>query len=217
MLTEDNLMRWIRLVTATIARAAGLRVATLYFDALFLLDQTLETLVGLKADLLNNLDEEGLISILTGPDGLDTDRLQLVADLTKSQADVYAAQGMDEESVWRYQRALNFYLAVMQQGGPLRAEPPYPEILELSQLLTARLPPATLFALFDYFDSVGRFDQADLALDRLMTIVAPQDDLAQTAREFYQELLSKPDLDLNGGGISREQVLHRLDKLSNNP
>jgi hypothetical protein len=192
-------------------------VATLYTDGLFLLDQTMETLIGLKADLLNNLDEEGLISILTGPDGLDTDRLQLVADLTKSQADIYAAQDMHQESSWRYQRALKFYLEVMRQGGPFRAEPPYNAILELYQQLAPQLPPPTLFSLFDYFDSAGRFDLADDALSRLLLTIGYQDDLIITANEFYLGLLSKSDGELSGSGISRDLVRTRLATLPNIP
>ncbi len=213
MLTEDYLMRWIRITTAAIARALGLRAATLYTDAIFLLSQTMHTLVGLSGEMVDSLDDSGVISFLTGPEGVDTDRLTLLGDLIKEQADVYAEQRLLDESTWRYQRALNFYLEVVRQGGPTRVELPYEKILSLSRQLESNLPPETLFELFSYFENAGRFDEADRILTHLLKQVGPQADLQEAARSFYSGLLAKSDLELVGGGMPRAQVQSRLEKL----
>ena len=213
MLTEDYLMRWIRLVTAAIARAAGLRAATLYEDALFLLDHTLEQVVGLPSNLLSTLDEDSLLQIVSTPEGLDTDRLVLVADLIAEQAGVYQSLGKPEESLWRYQRALDFYLLAMQEGGPHRFPPPYEAIETLLGKLDDHLPVGTRFSLYAYYDRSGQFAAAFKTLDNLLSSVGDQEDLAAEAREFYQRLLGMSAAVLRQEGLSRDAIQSRLARL----
>ncbi len=210
MLTEDYLMRWIRLVTAAIARAAGLRAATLYEDALFLLDHTLEQVVGLPSELLSNLDEDSILQIVTTPEGFDTDRLVLVADLIKEQADVYQALGKTNESTWRYQRALDFYLLAIQEGGPRRFAPPYGAIELLLENLGENLPFGTQCSLYAYYDHKGEFSMAVKTLEDLISSAGLQEDLRLEAQEFYQRLLTLSDQTLQQEGLARQDLQKRL-------
>ena len=52
MLTEDYLIRLIRLGTVAMARLMGLKAQLLYQDAMYLLNQTLEEVFGMRADLV---------------------------------------------------------------------------------------------------------------------------------------------------------------------
>lgn len=214
MLTEDYLMRWIRLVTAAIARAAGLRAATLYEDALFLLDQTLKQVVGMPSELINNLDEDSILQIVTTPEGLDTDRLVLVADLIKEQADVYQALQKLPESIWRYQRALDFYLLAIQEGGPHRFPPPYAAIELLLEKLGDNLPLGTQFSLYAYYDHMGQFSEAARSLEKLISSAGLHEDLRLEAQDFYQRMLHLSEETLRQEGLSRQDLKRRISQLS---
>jgi len=211
MLTEDYLMRYIRLATAALARILGLKQSLLYSDALFLIDQTLEQLLGLKADLYNSLDDTSILALLTDQGATDTDRLVLIADLTREQADIYQSVQDAAQSRWRYYRALNFYLEAQLRGGPERVPPPDEQILELSQQLGLKgMPQEIVFSLYAYFEQTGRFALAGDALAALLAENGPVDDLVDEARRFYSDLLARPESELTAGGLSQSEVKLRL-------
>ncbi len=200
MLTEDYLMRYIRIATAALARILGLKQSLLYTDALFLIDQTLEQLLGLKADLYNSLDDASILALLTEQGATDTDRLVLIADLTREQADIYQSVQEPAQSRWRFYRALNFYLEAQLRGGPERVPSPDNDILELSQQLGFQgMPQEIMFSLYAYFEQTGRFALAGDALAALLAESGPVDDLVEEARRFYSDLLTRPEKELIDG------------------
>jgi len=211
MLTEDYLMRYIRLATAVLARILGLKQSLLYTDALYLIDQTLEQLLGLKSDLFNSLDDASILALLTDEERTDTDRLVLVADLTREQADIYQQVQNPAESRWRFYRALNFYLEAQLRGGPEKLPSPDGKILELAgQLGFQGMPQEIAFSLYSYYDQTGRFALAGDTLNALLADAGPVSELVEEARRFYSGLLEKPEAELAAGGLSRSEVISRL-------
>ncbi len=214
MLSEDYLMRLIRLATQALAKILGLKAAGLYTDALYLIDQMLEQVVGLKADLINNVEDDSVIAMLTRDGKLDTDRLLIAAELIKEEADILAAQKQVAESHWRYLRCLNFYLDVVLDGGPTELPTPVEQIDALTAMLDEKdLPVETQFSLYAYYEGAGRYAQAGAALERLLQATHTQEDLLEERREFYQRLASKTDAELGKGGMTRKEVEAALTQI----
>ena len=114
MYQEDFILRLIRLATAAIARAMGFKTAGEYRQALEVLDQMLEDVLGMSALLVHDMEDNSLLEALSNQNGLDTDRLYIVADLLKAEGDIFAEQHDEQDARRRYQRALSLYL----EGSP---------------------------------------------------------------------------------------------------
>ena len=153
MLTEDYLMRMINQAVAALLQAIGLRKAGKHQEAQQVIDQAVETLLGLRADLARRLDDRSLLVSLTRQGELDLPRLELLADLYREEGEVLTTQGREEEAYLSTLRAFNFYLesALSQEqistelAGKIAA-------LEL-KLNSQRLPEDTLFALLSYYEA----------------------------------------------------------------
>lgn len=215
MLTEDYLIRQINLAIAALARILGLKTAGQYQAALFEIDQLLEELIGLRSYMIKSLADEGILAMLAASDGLDTDRLLVVADLIKHEGDIYAQKDYHDESLASYQRALKFYLEVHLNGGPRMLQPPDEQINALMDLLSpAALPIEMVYNLSIYYEGSGQFARAEAMLDRVKAATGSTEDLLDDYKAFYTRLLEKSDLDLEKGGLSRQDVQQKQKTLS---
>ncbi|GEM_PF-2401381 len=109
MLTEDHILRQIAQFVAVLAKILGLSKAGQFQEACSLIDQAIEGLLGLNANIVKGMDEAGLVTLLTTGLGLDCGKLVVLADLFNVEGDVFAAQQRPNESKDSYQRALNLY------------------------------------------------------------------------------------------------------------
>lgn len=91
-ITEDYILRMISLAIAALLRAIGLRKGGQYEQAEQAIDQALEQLLGLRADLLLRLDDQALLDRLTLQGELERDLAIVVADLYQEQAEISRAQ-----------------------------------------------------------------------------------------------------------------------------
>jgi len=207
MLTEDYLMRMLRLATAALARAVGLKAVELYQDAIWVINQALEQLIGLRIDLINSLDDASVLESLRKEGEIDLDRLYIAADLVREQADIYEKMGMAVESQWRFIRALTFYLEVALHGGTENFPPAEERIDPLvNHLVGKQLPAETLFSLYAYSEERGKFGQAEDSLLRLISELGQTNDLQEELSSFYQRWMAKSDADLQVAGITRGDI-----------
>ena len=110
MLTEDYIMRMINQAIAALVAIAGFKKAGQYEQSRQAIDQALEQLIGLRADLVRRLDDHAILQALTRQDNLDVDRLALVAELLKEEGEILAAQGDRAAAQASWLRGLNFLL-----------------------------------------------------------------------------------------------------------
>ena len=170
MLTEDYIMRMISQALAVIMTALGLKRSRKLTEALQTFDQALEILLGLNANLANQLDDSALLDKLTFQGKLDMDRLLVLADIYREQAEIYSLQGQPHSSRFAAQRSLRFYLESVLAG----EEIPNLELIQKIETLqhkleTATLPAETRLALMDYVDRLlGSSDEflAEAGLSR---------------------------------------------------
>jgi len=215
MLTEDYLIRMINVALAALARIIGLKTAGQYYEAFIEIDQTLEQLLGLRADLVRRLDDNSILTALTIQGSLDVDRLWIVAELYKEEGDIYNAQNNPAQGYWSYLRSLNFYLLGVLEGGGKHLPEPVEKIQALVQTLKDYdLPAETRFSLFYFYEQMGEYTKAEVTLERLMTVPGAQEDIRAEMIDFYQRLLQKSEADLVKAGLTRTQVEEKLAKFN---
>ncbi len=153
MLTEDYIMRMINQALAALMTALGLKRAGQLSQAQQALDQALESLLGINARLASQLDDSKLLEMLTFLGKIDVDRVQVLADIYREQADVYSLQGEHVSSLFTAQRSLRLYLEVALAS----EEKPNLELIQKIEPLrlmidVSSLPVETRLALLDYFE-----------------------------------------------------------------
>jgi len=175
MLTEDYIMRMINQALAVLLIALGLKKAGQLSEALQTFDQAIENLIGLNARLAKQLDDSLLLEMLTFQGKLDVERLLVLADIYREQAEVYSMQGQPENSQFAAQRSLRFYLeAALALDANMNLE-----LIQKIELLrlnidTPTLPVETRLALLDYMDRM----------------IASDDDILAAAGVFRPDLLA---------------------------
>jgi hypothetical protein len=192
LFSEDYIMRMIRMATAAMVQIIGLKKGGQYRQALQAIDQALEEVLGLKADLIRAMDDESLLSALTQQDHLDTDRLLLLADLFFEETDILAMQDKPVASQASALRALNFYLDVVLDWGPERISEKYAKIEQLVDSLGENtLPPQTCFALYFYYVQVGELSSARRVLEKLKALPDWREDALSEEAELERKLADK--------------------------
>jgi tetratricopeptide (TPR) repeat protein len=205
-LSEDTLLRMlVAAIAETIARLAMLRTAGNYQQALQIIDQNLEELLGLKADLVRQLDDKHIVDMLTTNGILDFGRLYYVAELFRQEAEIRSTRGDTQRERASQIRALNLFLEV-----GFAVENEFPEaderIDELVEILGENIPEDTLFILFDYYEQVGAFDRAEASINLMLRITENHSEIAAEKKAFYERLLAESSDELEAGGLTREHI-----------
>ena len=159
MFSQDYIIRMISQATAALATILGLRKSGQFQQALGVIDQTLEGLVGLSASLLKAMDDRSLLRLLTSQGRLDTELLILIADLFRAEGDVLVEQNRASESLESYRRALalNLEVALDDQTAPDAELIASIESL-YRQLPNYRFPAETMLQLRDYYTRLLELD-----------------------------------------------------------
>jgi hypothetical protein len=205
-LSEDTLLRMlVAAIAETVARLALLRTAGKIQQALEIIDQNLEELLGLKADLVRQLEDRKIVEMLTTNDFLDVGRLYHVAELFRQESQLYLAAGEREQVQKSRVRALNLFLEVgfAVENEFLEADD---HIDALFEALGANTPEDTLYTLFDYYEQVGVFDRAEKSIDLMLGATGDDPAILAEKRAFYGRLLEESDEELTAGGMNRAEI-----------
>jgi hypothetical protein len=169
---------------------------------------------GLSATLVHAISEDDLIQLLRARGGVDPDRAWALAELLREEAVAYEELGNESEAVPRFLKSLRLYLEVLDVIEEL------PGLLNVDGLETVAervadldLTPTTRLRLVDYYVETSRFDRAENIV--LWTVESPgvTRDVIEDAVAFYDRLRGLNDLDLERGGLSREEVEHGLTRM----
>jgi hypothetical protein len=213
-LSEDALLRMlVAAIAETIARLALLRTAGQFAQAQQEIDQDLEELLGLKADLARQLSDQKIIEMLTTNEFLDVGRLYYVAELFRQEAEILKAQGQSSFAQISQVRALNLFLEVgfAVENDFLEADD---RIDELFDDLGADTPEESLFTLFDYYEQVGAFARAVAAIDLMLGRTENDPDILAEKRAFFERLLPESDDELEAGELPREEIKSQLEQMN---
>ncbi len=151
MFTEDYLMRMINQALAALLSAIGLKKRGKYQEARQAIDQAVEWLTSMPADLVDQMDEESILSMLTAQERLDAARLAVLADLFWEQGEILTQLGQEAQGTSSCARALRFMLeATLAREGDLLPESIAKIEARRLTLQEEALPVETQLALLDY-------------------------------------------------------------------
>jgi hypothetical protein len=207
MLTEDYLIRQINIILANLGRILGFKTAYMFIEAQIAVNDALQELFNIPADIVRQLDDQALLDTLTYLDVVNTDKLQLAADIFKEEGDLYAMRGQTGDSTTSYQRALNFYLDAVLNGGAWNLDDPAEKIEEcLEKLADQQLDPDTYYGLYLYAEQRGQYPRAILLLDHLATYPELEEEIQQQRRDLLETLSGLEPEALEEGGLSPAEL-----------
>ncbi len=213
MLTEDYIIRMISTVLTALTRIMGLKTTGQYQEAQAIIDQTLEELFGMRADLLKRLDDETLFASLTVQDKPDAGRMLVAGRLFQEEGEILTAQGNSQGAFWSYVRALSFSLEASFNGMAGEAALGGTIATLVDALHGYELPADTEYSLFCYYEEAGSYQQADNALKVLEINPGEKEEVLKERSAFYNRLLDKSDEELLKGGVTRLQVVEALNSV----
>lgn len=216
MLTEDYIMRMINQMVAVLAKLIGLKEAGQYQSAQQVIDQSLEQLLGLKPQLLKNMDDDSIVNLLTSQGELGMERLYIIAELYQHEGDILMAQNRTQEALFDYQRALSFYLTLPDNQDSNRSSEIDQKISDLSiKLENINLPVAILYQLFEFYERNAKYETNEEVILRI--IDAPQVDshIIENLISYYERLLEIEGANTSSGGLTRTKVENNLERLKN--
>ena len=210
MLTEDYIIRMINLAIQALLRIVGLKKGGDYQEALLLIDLTFEQLLGLRSSMAKNLDDERLYYLLTRNAVLDTQRLEMVAELFLQEADIYAALGRVEESHLDYVRALKYFMEVHfnQVSRDAAVDEKIAEVLQHLDL--SGLGPDVLWPLASYYEDQGAFASAEAMLLALVERPEVRAEILPEVVAFYKRMQNQEPAALEAGEMTPERVREGL-------
>jgi hypothetical protein len=153
MLTEDYIMRMISQALAVLMTALGLKKAGKFSEAQQAFGQAVESLLGLNARLVDQLDDGMLFEKLTFMGKLDIERMLVLADIYREEAELYNSLGQADNCHFAVQRSLRLYLEVALASEASLNHELIQKIEGLRhQLAIPSMPIETRLALQDYLE-----------------------------------------------------------------
>jgi hypothetical protein len=164
MFTEDYLMRIINQAIAVLMTAIGLRKAGKFADAQQAVQQAIEQVTTLPANLVDQMDDSSILAVLAAQGQLDVGRLAILADIYMEQGEILIEQDRPGQGSAAFARALRFVLEVTLSEDDNLSIDNIGKISVLTQRLKgASLPVDTHLALSDYYQRLLDKDDQFLA------------------------------------------------------
>lgn len=212
---RDYILKLIEEMTQTIGKAVfNLQRQQKHPDAFELLEGYFARLYLPKSKVLVGLSEADLLALFRTNDIVETDKMAAASLLLHQEAEVLRAMDKETES---YNRAVTALLLRCEAALQDDRTPPANHAPQVEALLIAldryNLPPLVLKRLTAYFELIGRFDQAENMLYRLLAAEAGTPPVSQRYAEavafgesFYVRLLAESDDVLAAGGLPRDEA-----------
>ncbi len=176
-------------------------------EALVLINQTSQKLLGLDSTLLSRLSERYLLELLENTTDYGTARCLVMAALVKQEADVHDMLGDADLSIALYSRALRFYLAIIPDHRIMDEETHLATLAEIADKLRgADVPRETRLQLFRLFDRIHRYAEAENVLYDMLDQDPADADAMNLGIDFYERLLGLHPARLLAGKLPREEA-----------
>jgi hypothetical protein len=158
------LMRILNQALAILMTAIGLKKSGKYSDALQAVQQAIEQVTTLPANVIDQMEDSSLLDMLVAQGQLDTSRLGILADLYQEQGEIYVLLGQPAQGSIAFARALRFVLEAALSGTVNLSDGNIGRVELLTrQLQGYSLPVDTLLALSDYYQRILEKDDRTLA------------------------------------------------------
>jgi hypothetical protein len=170
-----------------------------------------ERYFGLRLDLILGMDNDSLLNMLGQQGNLDIEKLYVATQLVRCEANIRAAENSDT-AFDLYCRSLGLLLSGFSEMDDSFEGAASLAIDHILDALTGQELPIELSrGLVHYHEYHGRYDTAE---NHLFGLFDRENGLAPDFGEsFYARLIEKPDSDLEGGGLPRDEVSEGLAEL----
>ncbi len=207
MYQQDFIKRLILQFTQVMLQIAGLSQAGRLGEALALIDQTYDELFGLSSSVVFYSSAEELIQRVSRGDRDDPQRIRILADLLRSEAQVNQARGQDFDAHQRRLKSLDLHLAAARMDPALDPESTLGTVLELrDDIQSGGMPAQTQANLFFYFEDHGHYRHALDTLEAYLSRAGRPEEVRPHVLDFCRRMLALPEAGLAQGGLSRAEV-----------
>jgi tetratricopeptide (TPR) repeat protein len=163
MLTEDYLVRIINQALAVLMKVIGLRKAGNYGEAQQAIQQAIEQVMTLPANIVDQMDDSSILSLLVVHGQLDVGKVGLLADLYQEEGEILLMLDQPIQASLAFDRALRFILeSALSDDGSLLTEN-FVKVKTMLQQLEGHSPTdETKLALSDYYQRMLEKDDKSL-------------------------------------------------------
>jgi hypothetical protein len=210
MYRKDYFMRLVEQLTAVITQVAKLGNEEAYQEAQETTDGALRQLTGLGPEAWLSMEPDDILANLSMREDLGgIETAVFMTGIFYQEGEIHALQDDDDGADFRFLRALQLQLAVLNTHPDM----PMPEVVPSVQAMQARLaendvllPTETNQALLAYYEIVGDFSAAEDVLYDWLDAEPGSSPVIEAGIAFYENLLLKPDEELEAGNLPRDEV-----------
>jgi hypothetical protein len=222
MFRNDYVMRLIEQFGSALGVLLGLKKQLKPQEAIELLGETYKRLFGLNPNLIRALSERDMTDLLNRDGEATAEKMLILAGLMKEEADLCVMLERENEAYRLNLKALNLTLLAAGEQSATEWLDIRGQVGELlSRLGGYELPVGTKELLWTYYDTAGRFADAEDVLFELLDHYG--DDkaedqsaygrLLEQAERFYERLLTLDADTLEAGRLPLEEVRDSLEEI----
>jgi hypothetical protein len=219
MVERDYILRLIKQMTEVLAIVFKLERGGDPQEALRVVDQTYQQLLGLDAATISSLPPDALLALIRSSgvgyqgDRAIAERLTVLANLLQAEGDIYDSLKQQDNGATRRLKALDIQLAILTGEDPTSERAANSVAMLLERLDEYELPPRTKQLLWQHFEQMGDFARAENWMYEALEDEHAPPGIVDDAIDFYQRLLAHDDADLILGNLPRAEIESGLEQL----
>ncbi|MBD3289777.1 hypothetical protein GF337_13300 [candidate division KSB1 bacterium] len=213
MLHKDYIMRMIEQFSNVLAQIIFNRQIKKYDLAETEIQKAYKDLLGSDREFILSLSDDAILRLFKSSSETGYERCIFIAELMKEEAQIIESKdGSEAYAMDLYFKAFRVLGQVIIESKYWRQEP-YLNSLEflVNKISRAELPDSILIKLFQYYDIIDSYAEAENILFDLIDNNYPN--ILEEGEQFYQRLLKLSDDALTAGNLPREEVNDGLKEI----
>ncbi|WP_446897523.1 DUF6483 family protein [Clostridium sp. LBM24168] len=186
-----------------------------YKSAIKLIDDAFKDIFRLGLKFFNSFTTENIIDMASTNRRQNTDKCIMIAKLLEEEGSILQRQDKLNEAFYINQKSLNIFLdAYINKSDHCELEEYFNDIQPLiDDVFQYKLPITLEEKIKDYYISINKYDKAEDIIYYILEETKYDTTYIEYALKFYNNLLSKEDLDLKNGGLSKLEIKKSITEL----
>lgn len=214
MIKNDFIKRILEQVAIAMSEVLNLKRTKKHNDALVLLDETMQQLLGISSKTITSLPYEELAYLVKRGDSSDPDRLLVLSSLLKEKGDIYDELNDTSEFYNHYLKAFNLLIYTFNNYDDIDLKKYALSVEDFTDKLGHYvLPDETNINLFQYYKKAGQYSKCEDLIFSMIENNDDKDDLINMGIDFYEDLKLKSSDELEAGNLPIDEVEDGLQSL----
>lgn len=181
-------------------------------EALNVIDDTLKDLFRLGFKFFNSFSDENLIDMVKTDGTINADKCIMMAKLLEEDAEILENLGNSNEAFYISLKSLNLFLeAFLNKDEDCDLQHFFSDIdIIIDKVSDYKVPDILQNKMLDYYTKTQNYDKAENILYEILEDNNFSKNTLDKGISFYEELLTKDDEALEGGNLSREEIIESL-------